>query len=85
MQYLTITEFIEHLANRGVSISRNNVQILLRADRDKQPKDRRLPGAYHTNPTNPARGEWLIPLKAAERFQKDTRGRKPAVPEPPEL
>lgn len=31
----------------------------------------KLPGAVHTNPANPPRGEWLIPYGVAEALRKE--------------
>jgi hypothetical protein len=41
----------ELAAKTGAAI--NSIQIACR--------EGRIPGAYHTNPENPRRGEWLIP------------------------
>lgn len=55
-----------------------NIEVmrrLLRSEAGKPDSDRLLPGAYHTNPGNPRRGEWRIPRAVAEAYRPRRVGR----------
>lgn len=56
------------------NMSAHNVHIILRQDQEKPETERRIPGAYKDG--DERRGNWRIPLAAAEAFIPDKRGRK---------
>ncbi|MEO0561211.1 MAG: hypothetical protein AAF125_03810 [Chloroflexota bacterium] len=67
--YVTVEEMAE-LA----SVAPNTIYRILRADQDKPPEARRIPGAFKRG--SKYRGEWLIPRDTAESWERDERGRK---------
>jgi predicted transcriptional regulator len=67
--YVTVEEMAEM-----ASVAPNTIYRILRADQDKLPELRRIPGAFKRG--SKYRGEWLIPRDTAESWRRDGRGRK---------
>jgi uncharacterized protein YuzE len=55
------------------NMSANNLQIILRKDQAKPESERRIAGAFKDG--DERRGNWRIPLTAAQAFQKSKQGR----------
>jgi predicted transcriptional regulator len=67
--YVTVDEMAEM-----ASVAPNTIYRILRADQQKSPEIRRIPGAFKRG--SKYRGEWLIPRTTAETWVRDERGRK---------
>ena len=70
--YVTIEEMA---AMHGVDPM--TVRRILWSDQQRDPADRRIPGAVKIGST--FRGEWRIPRDSAQNWQRSARGRKSAI------
>lgn len=58
---------------RMAGVDVHTIRRILRADLQRPESERRIPGAVRVGPK--WRGEWRIPRRVAESWQRDPRGR----------
>lgn len=69
IEYITTGEMAELC---GVDV--HTIRRALRADQQRPEHERRIPGAVRVG--SRWRGEWRIPRRVAESWQRDPRGRR---------
>jgi transcriptional regulator with XRE-family HTH domain len=65
---MTLEEFAQ-----AVGMSKTNISLILKADSELPPQERRIKGAVKKG--SKYRGEWTIPESAVATFERDGRGR----------